>query len=134
MKLSHRQNPERILGQLLNDVTSTTNSNATVEKTMYSAVVVSTDDPKNSNRIKVSIPGIDDGTPINDLPWCLSMMPAFFYNMPMKNELVFVYMQNPWNIYQGRYWIGPIMTENNTNEEQYDDVLVGLGLIKPERT
>jgi len=132
VKQTYRHNPEGAFRQLLNATGETDKKPASITKIIYNAKVVDIDDPKNSRRIKVKISGMDDNTPVAELPWCISIMPTFFYVLPMINEHVLIFLQNPWNVQQGRYWIGPIMSGDETDGQSFGDSVNGLGLTRPK--
>lgn len=99
---------------------------------IYPAVVVSTEDPLNQNRIKARIielgndgeiiGGKDRDTLDSDLKFCIPLMPEFFHVRPQaqikdddgkilsEGEMVFIILENPSDLSAVRYWIGPIIS------------------------
>jgi len=115
----------------LQGVTNRSKPPATETKIFLSAVVVDVEDPKNSRRIRVKIPGIEDNKQINQLPWCVCMMPPFFFCLPKVGEHVLLFLQNPWTLIKGRYWVGPIMSKNETDEQTLEEMAKDLNIVNP---
>lgn len=124
--MRHRHNPERTLGKILDDQETSRSNSANVTGVAYHAKVVNNNDPENSKRIQVKIEGIDDATPVDKLPWCISPMPNFFFCLPQIGEHVIVFMMNPWNNNFTRIYFGPLQTEN-FGEQQYSGTMETFG-------
>ena len=85
---------------------------------IYPAIVVSTDDPLNQNRIQARIitlgndgeiiGGKDRDVQNEQLVSCVSLMPEFFHVRPLVDEMVFILLENPSDNSAPRYYIGPI--------------------------
>lgn len=91
-----------------------------VVRNIYPAIVVSTDDPAEQNRIIARIISLDENGKINggrdrdipdsSLPFCIPDMPDFFFVRPLVGEMVYIYLENPSDNSAPRYWRGPIIT------------------------
>lgn len=89
-------------------------------RNIYPAIVLSTDDPLEQNRIIARIiefdsegkpkGGRDRDTPDDKLPFCIPMLPEHFHVRPLKDEMVFLFLENPSDNSAPRYYIGPIVT------------------------
>lgn len=123
-----RHNPEKTLGKILDSEETARAVSANVTNVAYHAKVVDIDDPENSKRIKVRIVGVDDGTEDKDLPWCVSLMPNFFYCLPQVDEHVVIFMMAPWNKSYTRLYSGPLQT-GNFGEQIYDETMTAFGFI-----
>jgi len=104
--------PERSLGKIVDEVEVSRSPSANVTQIAYHGKVISNEDPLNSKRVQVRIEGIDDSTKDADLPWCVSMMPNFFYCLPQVGEHVIIFFMNPWNARHTRLYSGPLQTKN----------------------
>jgi len=132
--MGFRTNPERVLtaGYSLNQ--SPLVKNAKITQIIAHGKVINIDDPKDSKRIQVRIPVIDDLLDDEKLPWCISTMPNFFYCLPQVDEYVIILLSNPWIDFSGRFYFGPIMTGDNTDEQSFEDVSDEFGFIKKKDT
>lgn len=85
---------------------------------LYSAVVVSNDDEKDSRRVKVRIYELDSPEEkLENLPYCIPLMPNYFYCIPQPGEHVLVLLRNPWTNLKGRYYFGPVMSGEETDNQ-----------------
>jgi hypothetical protein len=87
-------------------------------KNIQIGIVISIDDPNNLGRIKVSIPGPtssggDDGLELENLPWCLPMVPKFFSSIPKVGEGVFIVILDDQKTHSDRLYFGPIISSLN---------------------
>lgn len=123
----NRFQPEKTLQRVLSRNTQTNAEPAVVTRSFYEAKVIRIDDPLNSKRIKARIEGIDSGILDEDLPWCQSLYPPFLYFLPQIDEMVLIFLQNPWNRVLGRFYLGPIMTGDYTDKETYSEAIKNIG-------
>lgn len=133
---SHRFNPETILKRSINRHIDADTSALTIPSAgVYYAQVLNIDDEKNSKRIQVRIPGIDNpNTPLELLPWCMATTPPFLFYLPMVGEMVMVHITSLVNNTIGRLYYGPIMTDNFTDGQTYEDTMNKFGFIKKTTT
>lgn len=93
-------------------------------KNIQIGIVVSVDDQQGLGRIKVSIPGPamkggDEGTSVDNLPWCYPMVPKFFTSVPRVGEGVFIFIFNTQKTHSDRLYLGPIISQlDNLNNDQ----------------
>lgn len=90
--------------------------NQPIIKNVQIGIVALVDDPNSLGRIKVAIKGPankggDDGTSINDLPWCYPMVPRFFASPPKIGEAVFILLFNEQKSFSDRLYFGPIISQ-----------------------
>ena len=112
-------NPEKLWGQTLDARANSTTDKANETNIVWHGKVVNIDDNRNSKRIQVRIEGFDSpNLADSDLPWCVSMMPNFFYCLPQVGEHVLVMFMNPWAKSYTRLYMGPLQAGNN-GEQQY---------------
>ena len=91
-----------------------------VERNIYTATVLSVDDPTEQNRIIVRILNLDEEGKIlggrdrdvadNDLPFCIPMLPEHFHIRPLVGEMVHIFLENPFDNAAPRHWIGPAIS------------------------
>ena len=92
--------------------------------------VIDIDDPNDGGRIKVFIKGLDDKEfdfnnsgdidtkkELSHLPHAFPLLPKFLNVMPKIGESVFVLLTNKDNKYSGRMWIGPIISQPESLDE-----------------
>ena len=126
-----RHNPEKYLGKILDDEETSSKQSANVTNIAYHARVIGNEDPKNSKRVKARIEGIDDGVSDTNLPWCVSLMPNFFFYLPQPDEHVIVMLTNPWNKNFTRFYMGPVQS-GNFGEQVYDETMEAFGFVSNE--
>ena len=129
-----RNNQQSTMMRILSEKNSVRGKgSATATKISYFAKVIDNVDPLNLKRIKVRIEGIDDGVVNGDLPWCISMMPNFYFWIPQKDEAVGIILMNPWNNAYARLYFGPIQLGDET-EQSYVDAMKKSGMNTTERS
>jgi len=89
-------------------------------RNVYPAIVISTQDPANQNRIVARIVSLDKNGEINggrdrdkrdrDLPFCNPLVPEFLHVRPLEGEMVMVILENPSDNSAPRFWMGPVIT------------------------
>lgn len=77
--------------------------------------VVSVDDPQGMDRIKVIIKGTttkggDANTNMENLPWCIPMLPKYFTSKPKKGEAVYIFTFENDKLGE-RLYVGPIISQ-----------------------
>jgi hypothetical protein len=77
--------------------------------------VVTVDDPQGLDRIKVVIKGSvskggDANVELNDLPWCIPMLPKYFTSKPKVGEAVYIFTFNDDKLGE-RLYMGPIISQ-----------------------
>ena len=127
-----RHNPERSLGKILDNEEVGHGTSANVTNVAYHGRVVDIEDPENSKRIKVRITGVDDATEDKNLPWCVSLMPNFFYCLPQVDEHVVIFMMSPWNKSFTRLYSGPLQT-GNFGEQPFSGTMSAFGFINGQQ-
>ena len=118
--------PDRVLNKLFSEIMGTQDPFATVGKIMYNGEVVEVFN--DTKLIRVRIPGIDNKLTLDKIPTCIPLLPSFIYCLPKVGEHVMVILQNPWSTHVGRYYIGPIFSDDVTDNESYEESVKGLGL------
>jgi len=119
-------NKDNLLSNVLISKTSSgVKEYALPTKTIFFGTVVENEDPKGSRRIKVRIDLIDDDIiETKDLKWCIPVLPPFIHFIPKIGESVLIMLQNPWTNSVGRFYVGPIMSRDETDmqskQEMYD--------------
>lgn len=109
---------------------------ASPKNTFFFGVVKNIDDDLGSRRVKARIDGVDDSTPTsqeNTLEWCIPLMPPFFHCLPKVGETIIIFLRNPWNGSLGRYYFGPIMSRDATDEQPYDEMIDGFDLNRKNK-
>lgn len=109
-----------------NDFISPNRSIAPATNTFYSAIVISNDDPKGNKRIKARITSRDGSISDDKLKWCVSLNPSGFFMIPQPGEHVIVFLRNPWNDQEGRFYMGPIRSSDSSEFEGYDQSIKKL--------
>lgn len=85
-------------------------------RNIYPAIVVSNEDPLGMKRIIARIISLDENdeinggrdreTPDEQLPFCVPMMPNHFHIVPLEEEMVYIFLENPSDNSAPRYYIG----------------------------
>lgn len=85
-------------------------------RNIYPAIVISNEDPLGMKRIVARIISLDENgqvnggrdrdTPDNQLPFCVPMMPNHFHIVPLVDEMVYVFLENPSDNSAPRYYMG----------------------------
>lgn len=106
-----------------------------ITRTIYYGEVVSIDDPTDGGRIKVRIPGFDNKTSNDELPWCYPLMPKFFHVYPRVGEMVRIFIENVKYPERSRFWLGSIISQ--PQKIGFDTIYTALSttnyeLISPE--
>lgn len=105
-------------------------------KSIQPAVVESIDDPQGLGRIKVRIAGTalrgGDGnnpnaTDVDELSWCIPLVPKFFTSVPKRGEAVFILTTSDDKKYQDRFYIGPIISQLTSLEK--DPITTALSVL-----
>ncbi len=86
------------------------------ERNIYPAIVLSNEDPLGMKRIIARIVSLDENgeivggkdrdTPDNELPFSVPMMPNHFHIVPIEDEMVYIFLENPSDISAPRYYMG----------------------------
>ena len=124
-------------------------------KNAYAAMVWSTDDPTNQNRIQVRIINKDNEGKLfggkdrdklgKDLVWCYPLIPEFFHVRPkaatldengvmipkLEGEMVWVILENPADESAARFWVGPIISSQLKLQYQSYTESIGMTDITP---
>lgn len=95
-------------------------------KILYQAEVIDIQDPLNAGRIKVYLPKIDSTR--QNLPWAHSLLPTHLQILPSVGERVIIILENPWDKFHGRYWIGPVFSADVVTDEGFEESLKKSGL------
>jgi len=85
-------------------------------RNIYPAIVINNEDPLGMKRIIVRIISIDENgninggrdreTPTEQLPFCVPIMPNHFHIIPLIDEMVYVFLENPSDNSAPRYYMG----------------------------
>ena len=85
-------------------------------RNIYPAIVINNEDPLGMKRVIARIislneegeviGGRDRDTPDNELPFCVPMMPNHFHIIPLIDEMIYVFLENPEDNSAPRYYIG----------------------------
>lgn len=88
----------------------------------YPAIVISTADPLQQNRLIAKIISLDENGDINggrdrdledvDIPWAVPLIPQFFKSMPQVDEMVYIILSNPSENNAPRFWVGPMISSS----------------------
>ncbi len=103
---------------------------APITNSFYSAVVINNDDPKGNKRIQARISSKDSKVADKDLKWCISLNPSGFFMLPLPGEHVIVFLRNPWNNNEGRFYMGPIRSSDSAEFESFNDSIKKLEIPK----
>lgn len=86
----------------------------------YAAIVVSSNDPLEQNRIRARIIGVDQkgeikggrdkDIPDDKLPFAIPLSPSFLNATPLEGEMVILILDNPEINTSPRFWVGPIIS------------------------
>lgn len=108
---------------------------------VHQAEVVDVYDETGSNRIKVSIPSLDGSTSKEDLPYCFPLLPKSFQSIPKEGEMVFVFLANTKQKESQRFYIGPVISQPQFNENSQFNFgrgnatrALNSSMIEPERS
>ena len=98
------------------------------QRIIYPAIVRDVSDNAGYNRIKAEIvnfdsngnitTGIDKNFTLDSLPFCVPLLPEFLHVRPKVGENVMVILENPSEPNSGRYYIGPLITQQTKLEGQ----------------
>ena len=124
----NRHFPEQTMGQTFQNEETNRTKTANVTDVIAHGQVVNIEDELNSKRIQVKLESQDQYNNEETLVWCISVMPNFFYCQPQVGEHVVVFMKNPWNPSDTRFYMAPIQT-GNFGEQQYDDDGTTIGTM-----
>ena len=82
--------------------------------------VESVKDESDGLRIKVRLQQ-DGDTPIDDLPYAFPLLPKVFRSVPKEGECVLIFCSDINNKESNRYYIGPVISQDqNLFEDKYD--------------
>ena len=123
MKHNNKVRAENLLKTALERTHESNTRPAHVTNVFYAGRVVSVNDPEKKRRIQVRIPFIDDEVADSDLPWCNTLLPPFLHMLPVKDELVIVFLQNPWVKRSGRFYFFTVMAEADAIDETFDETI-----------
>jgi hypothetical protein len=94
-------------------ISSSGNQNS---RNIYPAIVLSSEDPLGMKRIVARIITLDEKGNIiggrdrdtldEDLPFCVPMMPNHFHIIPIEDEMVYIFLENPSDNSAARYYMG----------------------------
>lgn len=84
--------------------------------------VVSTEDDKAGNRIKVRLGGLDGTLSDDELPYCFPLLPKLLHVYPKVGESVLVILQLMNASESNRFYIGPILSQYNTYRKDLANV------------
>jgi len=106
-----------------------------VTRTIYYGEVISIDDPTDGGRIQVKIPGLDNQTGNDNLPYCYPMLPKFFFLIPQVGEIVRIFIEDIKYPERSRFWMGSIISQ--PHKIGFDTIYTALsttnmGLTLPE--
>lgn len=91
------------------------------ESLIYLAKVESVFDEYDGGRIKAKISGIDDGKPLEDIPFSYPMLPKHLGILPSVGQAVFILKSKLGDLEENRLWIGPITSQpQKIKNDQYD--------------
>lgn len=86
-------------------------------RNIYPAIVINNEDPLGMKRVIARIISLDENdqinggrdrdTPDDQLPFCVPMMPNHFHIIPLVDEMIYVFLENPSDNSAPRYYIGP---------------------------
>ena len=85
-------------------------------RNIYAAIVLNNEDPLGMKRVIARIISLDDrdqvnggrdrDTPDDKLPFCVPMMPNHFHIVPLVDEMIYVFLENPSDNSAPRYYMG----------------------------
>lgn len=85
-------------------------------RNIYPAIVVNDEDPLGMKRVVARIISLDEtgrvnggrdrDTPDDKLPFCVPMMPNHFHMVPLVDEMIYIFLENPSDNSAPRYYIG----------------------------
>jgi hypothetical protein len=85
-------------------------------RNIYPAIVINNDDPLGMKRVIARIISLDENgqvnggrdrdTPDEQLPFCVPIMPNHFHIVPLVNEMIYVFLENPSDNSAPRYYMG----------------------------
>lgn len=105
-----------------------------ITQTIYYGRVISIDDTEDGARIKVRINKLDDKTSDDKLPWSYPMLPRFFHIYPKVGEMVRVFIGDPKQPQNTRFWMGSVISQSQKIEidTQYSALsTTSIGFTKP---
>lgn len=83
---------------------------------VYPAIVINNEDPLGMKRVVARIISLDDNgeisggrdrdTPDENLQFCVPMMPNHFHIIPLVDEMIYVFLENPSDNTAPRYYMG----------------------------
>ncbi|MEK6829320.1 MAG: hypothetical protein AABY15_04270 [Nanoarchaeota archaeon] len=85
-------------------------------RNIYPAIVINNEDPLGMKRVVARIVSLDESgninggrdrdTPTDKLPFCVPMMPNHFHIVPLVDEMIYVFLENPGDNSAPRYYMG----------------------------
>jgi hypothetical protein len=85
-------------------------------RNIYPAIVVNNEDPLGMKRVIARIISLDENdqinggrdrdTPTDQLPFCVPIMPNNFHIIPLVDEMIYVFLENPSDNSAPRYYMG----------------------------
>lgn len=85
-------------------------------RNIYPAIVVNNEDPLGMKRVIARIISLDENdqinggrdrdTPTDQLPFCVPIMPNHFHIIPLVDEMIYVFLENPSDNSAPRYYMG----------------------------
>lgn len=100
---------------------------------MHFCKVVSVDDDKRGERIKVHIPHEDDNRAEEDIPYCFPLLPKHIHVKPKVGECVIVILATQGSYNGKRFYIGPVISQEYLlDKDSYDVNARNLLMSVPE--
>ena len=85
-------------------------------RNIYPAIVINNEDPLGMKRVIARIVSLDESgninggrdrdTPTDKLPFCVPMMPNHFHIVPLVDEMIYIFLENPSDNSAPRYYLG----------------------------
>lgn len=86
-------------------------------RNIYPAIVINNEDPLGMKRVIARIISLDENgnitggrdrdTPTDKLPFCVPALPPFFHAVPLVDEMIYIFLENPSDNSAPRYYFGP---------------------------
>jgi hypothetical protein len=107
------------------------------QRIIFPAIVRAVDDSAGYNRIKAEIVNLDDKSQVfsgadwassqDQLPAAIPLLPEYMHVRPQIGEMVILICTNPNDLTAGRYWIGPIITQQTKlSNQSFEQSFLGM--------
>lgn len=107
------------------------------QRIIFPAIVRAIDDSAGYNRIKAEIVNLDDksqvfsgadwASSLDEMPPAIPLLPEYMHIRPQIGEMVILICTNPNDLTAGRYWIGPIITQQTKlNNQSFEQSFLGM--------